>query len=95
MNLVKKGFTSILPENEITYFAHLQGVVDSVDELATVEVHKNPLSYMFRISPSTPEYSQPLLKSLLDFHNLLGIHLELSKSIRKNSTISFLIKLNP
>lgn len=94
MKMIKHGFTSILPDNEITYFSHLEGIVDSVDELASVEVHKNPQSYMFRIIPSTPEYAQPLLRSLLDFHTLLGIHLELSKSIKNNSTISFLIKLN-
>ena len=95
MKLVKRGFTSILRENEIVYFAHLEGIVDSVDELASVEVHKNPQSYMFRVIPSTPQYSQPLLKSLLDFHSLLGIQLDLSKSIKNSSTISFLIKLNP
>lgn len=93
MKMVKHGFTSILPENEITYFAHLEGIVDSVDELANVEVYKNPQSYMFRITTSIPAYSQPLLKALLEFHNLLNIQLELSKSIKKNSTISFLIHL--
>jgi hypothetical protein len=91
MTLVKKGFTSVLLENESTYFQHFEGIVDSVDELASVEVIKNPSSYMFRVTPSTPMYSQPLLKMILDFHRLLGIHLELSKSIKNNSTISFVI----
>lgn len=93
MTIVKHGFTSILLDNEMTYFAHLEGVVESVDELATMEVYKNPESYMFRVTPSVPLYSQPLLKSLLEFHSLLGIQLELSKSIKKNSTISFLIHM--
>ena len=90
--IVKHGF-HILPENEIAYFAHLEGIIESVDELASVEVIKNPSSYLFRIAPSMPIYSQTLLQSLLDFHTLLGIHLELSKSIKKNSTISFIISL--
>lgn len=91
MIIHKKGFGAVMPENEITYFGHLEGIISSVDELANVEVVKNPSSYMFRITPSTPMYSQPLLKSLLDFHRLLGIHLELSKSIKNSSTISFVI----
>lgn len=92
MTIIKRGFY-VLPENEATYFSHLEGIISSVDELANVEIIKNPTSYMFRITPSTPKYSQPLLKSLLDFHNLLGIHLELSKSIKKNSTISYYINM--
>lgn len=93
MRMIKHGFTAVLPENEITYFSHLEGIVDSVDELASVEIYKNPQSYLFRISTSTPMYSQPLLKALLDFHNLLNIQLELSKSIKNNSTISFVIHM--
>ena len=93
MIVVKNGF-SVLPENELTYLGHLQGVIESVDELSTMEVTKSPDTYIFRITTSTPAYSQPLLKSILDFHSLLNIHLELSKSIKNNSTISFVISLN-
>lgn len=93
MNIVKHGF-DILLENEITYFSHFEGIVDSVDELANVEVTKTPAFYIFRISPSTPEYSQPLLKSLIEFHSLLHLTLQLSKSIKNNSTIFFKININ-
>lgn len=92
MNIVKHGF-DILLENEITYFSHLEGIISSVDELANAEVYKNSNTYSFRISTSTPVYSQPLLVSLLEFHTLLGITLDLSKSIKKISTITFKINL--
>lgn len=91
MIFLKHGF-DVLLENEITYFAHLEGVISSVDELASVEVINNPTSYVFRITPSTPAYSQMLLQTLLQFHRLLGIHLDLSKSIKKTSTISFILR---
>lgn len=91
MRMIKHGFPPVLLDNETTYFSHLEGVVDSVDELASVEVFRGPVSYSFRISTSTPMYSQPLLKSLLDFHTLLGIQLDLGKSIKNSSTISFVI----
>jgi hypothetical protein len=92
MKLIKKNFT-ILPDNDITYFAHLTGIFDSADELSTVEICKNPHSYTFRVACSAPRYAQVLLGQLLDFHNLLGIHLNLSKSIKNNHTISFEITM--
>lgn len=92
MRLEKHGI-GILKENELTYFAHFQGIVDSVDELATAEVNRGPSSYIFRITPSLPRYSQTLLHSLLEFHTLLNLRLELGKSIKSSSTIHFVIHL--
>lgn len=93
MTITKHGFNMLL-ENELTYFAHLEGVISSVDELASAEVTKTPHSYIFRVSPSTPAYTQVLLRAILDFHSLLNLRLDLSKSIKKSSTISFTIHLD-
>lgn len=92
MTIVKHGF-SIIPENEATYLGHIEGVISSVDELASMEITKNPAAYSFRITTSTPAYSQMLLQTLLDFHTMLNIKLEISKSIKNNSTISFAIPI--
>lgn len=92
MVLERRGFI-ILPENEKVYFAQLEGIINSVDELAMGEVIKNPQSYNFRISPSTPEYCQPLLTSLLTFNTLMGVRMNMSKSIRKLSAINFSITM--
>lgn len=92
MTIIKHGF-AILLENELTYFAHLEGVISSVDELASVEVTKTAHSYVFRVSPSMPVYTQSLLRAILDFHSLLNLRLDLSKSIKKSSTISFSIEI--
>ena len=78
-----------MQDNEIAYFAHLQGIIDSVDELATLEITRNPNSYHFRLAPSIPKYNDMLLEELLKFHNLLQIHLDLSKSIKSSATIVF------
>ena len=93
MEIVKKFFPKILSENDANYFAHLEGVISSIDELANVQIIKNPHSYQFRIAPSVPMYTQPLLQELLKFHNLYKIKLNLSKSIRTSSTIFFEIEL--
>ena len=90
--MIKKNFT-ILPDNDIVYFQHLEGILSSSDELAATEVVKNPKSYTFRIVPSLPKYSQTILKQLLDFHNLLGIRMNISKSIRKTSIIQYEIEI--
>ena len=93
MEVVKKFFPKILSENDANYFAHLEGVISSIDELANVQITKSPNSYIFRIATSVPMYTQPLLQELLAFHNLYNIKLNLSKSIRTSSTIFFEIEL--
>lgn len=94
MHLHKKFFPEVLSDNETTYFAHLQGIIDSVDELCNLQVTKNPHSYHFRLAPSVPRYTQLLLEELLRFHNMFNIKLNLSKSIRSSSTITFEINLD-
>lgn len=82
-----------MQDNEMAYFAHLEGIIDSVDELAIVEITKHPQSYHFRIAASVPRYNEMLLEELLKFHNLLQIRLDLSKSIKSSATIVFDITL--
>ena len=89
MQISRKFFSEVMQDNEIAYFAHLEGVIDSVDELSTLEVTKNPHGYHFRLAPSVPMYNDMLLKELCNFHNLFHIHLELSKSIKSSATIIF------
>jgi hypothetical protein len=89
MQINKKFFPEVMQDNELAYFAHLQGIIDSVDELATLEITRNPNSYHFRLAPSVPRYNDMLLEELLKFHNLLQIHLDLSKSIKSSATIVF------
>jgi hypothetical protein len=93
MQINKKFFPEVMQDNELAYFAHLQGIIDSVDELATLEITRNPNSYHFRLAPSVPRYNDMLLEELLKFHNLLQIHLDLSKSIKSSATIVFDITL--
>jgi hypothetical protein len=93
MQINKKFFPEVMQDNELAYFAHLEGIISSVDELSTLEITKNPNSYHFRLAPSIPRYNDMLLEELLKFHNLLQIHLDLSKSIKSSATIVFDITL--
>lgn len=93
MQIHTKFFPQVLQDNEIAYFAHLEGILEAVDELASLEITKNPHSYHFRLAPSLPKYNDLLLEELLKFHNLLQIKLNLSKSIKSSATIVFEINL--
>jgi len=94
MQINRKFFPEVINDNEETYFAHLEGIISSIDELSTMEITKNPSSYIFRIAPSLPKYNDMLLKELLKFHNLFQIRLNLSKSIKTSATIVFEINLD-
>jgi hypothetical protein len=94
MTISKRFFPDVLPDNEIAYFSHVQGVIESIDELCTLEITKNPHSYHFRLAPSLPRYNNLLLEEILKFHNILNIKLNLSKSIKTSATIVFEIELN-
>ena len=94
MQIVRKHFPEIIPDNEEIYFAHLEGVICSVDELCSMEVTKTSHSYIFRIATSLPKYNEMLLQEILNLHNLFNIRLNLSKSIKTSATIVFEIELN-
>lgn len=93
MQISKKYFPQVMQDNEMAYFAHLEGIIGSIDELSIVEITKNPNSYHFRIATSVPRYNEMLLEELLKFHNILQIKLDLSKSIKSSATIVFDITL--
>jgi len=93
MQINKKFFPQVMQDNELAYFAHLEGIISSVDELSTLEITKNPNSYHFRLAPSVPMYNEMLLEEILKLHNMFKIRLNLSKSIKSSATIVFEINL--
>ena len=93
MQIEKKFFPKIMTDNDEIYFSHLEGIIDSVDELSSMEVVKHPKHYSFRIAPSLPRYTNMLIEELFKFHNLFQIKLNMSKSIKTNAIISFEITM--
>ena len=93
MEVYKRFFPEILLDNEEVYFAHLEGVLNSVDEYASLEVVKTPEAYHFRLISSLPKYNEMLLQEILKLHNVFQIRLSLSKSIKSSGTITFDITL--
>lgn len=93
MYIVKKYFPEVMADNETAYFNHLFGIIESVDELCSMEITKKPTAYHFRIATSVPKYNELLLQEILKLHNMFNIRLNLSKSIKSSATINFEIEL--
>ena len=93
MQVNRRFFPAITLDNDENYFAHLEGVISSVDELASLEIVKAPNAYRFRLAPSLPKYSEMLLQEILKLHNMFHIRLNLSKSIKSSGVIAFEIEL--
>ena len=94
MQIHRKHFPEVIPDNDMVYLAHLQGVIDSIDELSSMEITRTPNSYHFRIATSLPKYNNLLLEELLKLHNLFQIKMNMSKSIKSSATIVYEIEIN-
>jgi DNA-binding phage protein len=94
MEINRKHFPRVMQDNDETFLAHLEGVISSVDELCSLEITKSLESYRFRIACSLPKYNNMVIEEILKFCNLFHIRLDMSKSIKTSSVISFEINLN-
>ena len=93
MQVNRKHFPSIMQDNDEVFLAHLEGVISSVDELCSLEITKNSDSYRFRIAASHPMYNNMLIEEILKFCNTFKIRIDMSKSIKTSSVITFEINL--
>jgi len=80
----------IIKDNDRAYLYLLESVINSVDELSTLEVRKNPNNFSFRIALSG-NFVDPLIKELNSLHNLIKVKVDFSKSIKTSSTLYFKI----
>lgn len=94
MEVQRRGFPEIISDNDEVFIQMLIGVVGSVDELSHVDIMKTPYHLGVRVAPSTPVYFNNLLQEILKLNNMFNIRIEMGKSMKKNSTITFNIKIN-
>ena len=93
MEVNRKHFPKVMQDNDEIFFASLIGVIESVDELCSLEITKNTNSYRFRIAASVPMYNNMLIEEILKFCNMFKIRVDMSKSIKTSSVITFEINL--
>jgi hypothetical protein len=94
MEINRKHFPKVMQDNDEVFLAHLEGVISSVDELCSLEITKLADSYRFRIACSLPKYNNMVIEEILKFCNIFQIRLDMSKSIKTTSVITFEINLN-
>jgi len=94
MEINRKHFPKLMQDNDETFLAHLEGVISSVDELCSLEITKSLESYRFRIACSLPKYNNMVIEEILKFCNMFHIRVDMSKSIKTSSVITFEINLN-
>lgn len=94
MEINRKHFPKVMQDNDEIFLAHLEGVISSVDELCSLEITKSLESYKFRIACSLPKYNNMLIEEILKFCNMFNIRLDMSKSIKTSSVITFEIDLD-
>lgn len=93
MEINRKHFPKVMQDNDEIFLAHLEGVISSVDELCSLEITKSLESYRFRIACSLPKYNNMVIEEVLKFCNMFKIRLDMSKSIKTSSVITFEIDL--
>ena len=93
MDVNRKHFPKVMQDNDEVFLAHLEGVISSVDELCSLEITKTPDAYRFRIAASHPMYNNMLIEEILKFCNMFKIRIDMSKSIKTSSVITFEINL--
>lgn len=93
MEVLRKNFPTLMLDNDQIFIDNLCAVVESVDELSSMEIVKTPFHYHFRIAPSIPKYIEPILQEILQFNNIFGFHLDLGKSMKTSSTVTFNIEI--
>jgi DNA-binding phage protein len=94
MEINRKHFPKVMQDNDEVFLAHLEGVISSIDELCSLEITKNVESYRFRIATSLPKYNNMVIEEILKFCNMFRMRIDMSKSIKTSSVITFEINLN-
>jgi hypothetical protein len=76
-----------IPDNDISYFSILDTTICSVDQYSSVRIDKTPTHYLFRISPTSSNYINSIIKQINTLNNSLQLKTEYGKSFKNNSNI--------
>ena len=83
-----------MQDNDEVFLAHMEGVISAIDELCSLEITKSLESYRFRIATSLPKYNNMVIEEILKFCNMFKLRIDMSKSIKTSSVITFEINLD-
>lgn len=93
MEVQRSNFPEIMKDNDQIYISHVCGIIESIDELCSLQIRRTPYHYQFRIAPSLPKYINLLIHEITKLNNMYGIRLNFGKSIKTSSVITFNVEL--
>lgn len=89
MEIVREGFTKPIPDNDALFISFLEGVIESVDENCAFSVRNNPLSYVFKVSPSKPSNIERIINAVIEVGKKFKIFIDFSKSMKATGVVFF------
>jgi hypothetical protein len=89
MIVEKINIPKLMLDNDAAYLNHVEYVVRSIDDQATLRVVQKLDSIGFQIIPSNENLKSPLIKAIRKAHYKLGLEIDFSKSVNASITISF------
>jgi len=92
MEVIRKGFTQVLKDNDSRYLTLLERFIGEVDPYAGMEITKAGDQLKFRICLSAPKKFEKILRNLNTLHNQIGIHTDFGKSMKKSATIYYTLE---
>ena len=89
MIVTKINIPVLMKDNDAAYLNHVEFLVKSIDEDASLTVTQKINSIGFQIAPSDVKLKPFIIKNIRKSHYRLGLKIDFSKSVNSTNTISF------
>jgi hypothetical protein len=89
MEVVRKNFPPVIPDNEENYISIILSIIDKIDPLASVEITRAPKTLYFQIAISHPKFLDKIVEEIIKFNRAIGIWIDISKSIQSIAKVFF------
>lgn len=92
MKVIKEGISLLDNDNE--YIDFIGSAIKLADPMASVRFHKSKEKLNVAITPSTEDYKQHLIETVLEAHRRLQLKIHYSSSLKISKIISFYLVVN-
>ncbi len=89
LKITKRGFPSILKDNDAVYINFISDVMKHADPEADILLDKYEKEIKVNITPSNGDFKQHLITDLLEAHRLFQMKIIFSKSLSISKKISY------
>lgn len=92
MKVIKEGISLLDNDNE--YIDFIGSAIKLADPMASVKFNKSKEKLNVSITPSTSDYKQHLVDTVLEAHRRLHLKIHYSSSLKISKIISFYLVVN-